>query len=1295
MRAATRNMIRKIWYGSWIFVASFLIMLALVFSVIRLLLPLATDYKNDIRDHVSRLLGHPAQIASIDTDWHWFKPRLKLIGVRLHDAASGSELFAAQEIILAVNPLSSAVNRRIEIDELTVVRTDFSLYRNEAGQIYAQGFALPVKMERNTAGAGLSVPDFLLGRTLRVIDSVVTFADDRSGIDYRLEAVNLTVRSGRQEHRVYLSVGLPEEIGERFEAGAELHGELQDLQNLRGRVYVRVAALELPAVLQKTPYHAGVKSGRLDFALWAELDSDARRRMQGNISLRDFAGDFTGLPLLSGLKLPFDRVSGDFQARLGGSELELELENLLLARGEDAAPVNGLSLKTSIDEASLFRRGEVMVDHLRLQDVWPVAIQYTHAQQALDKAGIEGIGGNVLRFYARWDLTQGKRDVALISRFEELGISARGKIPSVSALRGTVRLRNDMAVVDLETAGSQFDYPHLFRSTLRLQSLDGLIFARHSDTGLILAVRDLFLQTPHILSRHWFDLSITPGHAPYLNAYSILKDGDIKAAGEYLPVGIMSKKLVTWLDAAVVSGRLVAGDVELKGPLDKFPFRGNEGIFRGDADFDGMELNYFKDWAHLKNARLHTRFHGVTLGIAVHEGQISDTDIVGADALITDFRKSWLVVQMPLYGPLAGIANYLRTSGGLREHFDPLIDQLEVSGMQAGFVRLDIPLHKGPTTQWSFTTSIFDAALTFPGAGLKFADINSDIRFDYESIHAAPFVTSLNGHPLNVDIATYAEKGGNTARIALAGQVIPAGFLPGTGFNPAEYLKGAAGLAAAIDLPLTRIGDTERHPAIGLRLDVTGTVVELPAPFAKGAGTPATLSVDTEFMGHTVLADLDYNGWLDGKLRFQSGELERGDIRLFEGKSRLPATAGVFITGQVDELNIDHWLALRSAGTGGAANPLQRVELKAGRLTYLQRTLNDAVLQLTQQPQHWVAAVGSEFLTGSVTIPKKGASSPDLVFNLEYFNFDRLFRESPLTDKQLDVKSLTPADIPPFTLRGEMIVLNGWNLRQVELESDIDAGAQTLYSSLKIADPDVGLQGTAEWAVDKTGAHRTEISLNFDSKNVGKGLGKFGYAEIIREGTGTAKFDLAWPGPPHKFDLQSIQGEAQISLKEGQVLEIEPGGGRLFGLLSVQTIPRRLSFDFKDLFNAGFRFDKMKGRFEFSEGNAYTDNYYIDGPVGRIDIQGRVGMVQHDYDQKILFRPDLSSSLPLVGTLLGGTGTGLALIMVDRIARLFGKQTDDLARLEYTLTGSWDDPVMTPVRKQATINKTKTSNSQE
>ncbi|HEX5056884.1 MAG TPA: YhdP family protein [Gammaproteobacteria bacterium] len=1271
MRAATRNIIRKTWYGCWISGAFLLIVLALVFSAIRVMLPLATDYKSDIESLAARTLGHPVQIARIDTDWLWFRPRLRLIGVRVDDTAGGSALFAAQEVILAMNPFSSIMNRKVEIDELTVVRTDFSVSRDEAGHLYARGFALPVQMDP-AAGTEPAVPDFLRGRTLRVVDSVVGFSDAASGINYRLQAVNLALRLGRDHHRLYLSVSLPGEIGKRFEVGAELRGDLRDLQGLKGQLYVRVAGLELPAVLRKTSYRRSVKSGRLDFALWADLDPEAGREIQGNINLQDFAGNFTGVPLLAGFKSPFNRISADLRGRLAGDGLDLELENLLLSKGETAAPLNGLAIKTSIG-AQAFERGEIMIDHLRLQQVWPIAMHYKVLRKALAKAGIKAVNGDLLGFYGKWEPAQGggARKITLSSRFEELGVTGSGKTPSISNLRGTARLLNNNAVIDFETVGSQLDYPFLFRNKITLQSLDGPLYAHFAGSSLTLAVRNLLLQTPHVSSRHWLDLQFATGKAPYANIYSTYKDGDVSSGPQYLPVTIMSKELVSWLDRAVVSGRLVDGDLELRGPLDKFPFRHNEGIFRTDTDFDGMEIDYFEDWPHLQNARLHTRFYGATMAIAVHEGRVSDTDISGADAWITDFNQSWLIVQAPVAGPLSGTVSYLRNSG-LREHLEPLIDQVTASGAQSGLVYLDIPLHDGPEVKWRYTSSIFDGAFTFTDLGLEFKNINCSIRLDQESMHAAPFAATLNNHPVKIDIGTYAEETGNTAHISIAGETAPAKLLRRKGFDAAEYIKGTAKMDAAIELPLTKTQATERYPSIDLRLDTRATAISLPEPFAKDAGVPSVLSMHSQFRDRFVLVDVAYGGWFEGKLRLEGGSLERAGIRLFEGSPGLPEEPGLFITGRVGSLNIDRWLALH--GTGATAvNPLQRIELRVGQLTYLGRTLPDAVLQLTQQPQYWFATVESQFLTGSVAIPKPDPSAQKLDLDLKYADVDYFMAQSRASDKPL-----LPGDIPPFKLKSERIILNGWNLLQTELDTVVDK--QVLSGNFRVSDPDVGLEGKVEWSADKKGAQRTEISLAFDSKNVGRGLGKFGYAEIIREGAGTAKFDLAWPAPPQGFDLSIMSGEGQMSLKDGRVLDIKPGGGRLFGLLSVQTIPRRLAFDFSDVFAEGFSFDKMKGNFDFSGGEAYTDNYVIDGPVGRIDIKGRVGMVQRDYDQNILFRPDLSSSLPIVGTLLGGTGTGLALIMIDRLARLFGKQTDDLARFEYTLTGSWDDPVMTPVK---------------
>ncbi|HEY3486887.1 MAG TPA: AsmA-like C-terminal region-containing protein, partial [Gammaproteobacteria bacterium] len=1136
------------------------------------------------------------------------------------------------------------------------------------------GFVLPLEPAGQGTFDGIAVPSFLLNRTLRVVDSVVTFADRKADVDYRLEAVNLALHNRQRNHSAYLSVSLPQAVGKRFEAALELRGDLQNLKSLNGRFYVQAEAVNLPVVLQKTAYRDNVQSGLADFALWVELDPAAKGQMQGNINLQNFAANFSNIPLLSGLPPLFDLLSADFQGKFSDAELELELENLLFAHNGEESPVTGLGIRTTIGE-SAFARGEVMLDFLRLEDVARVALQYPSIRVALDKAGIQSPVGNLFQIYGRWDRINDMPDITLLSYFEGLGITGRNATPSVDALSGRFRLRNNAAVIDFATTAAGFYYPKLFRNTHTLHSLQGSVFVRYNpDASFTVAARDLFLQTPHIVSRHWFDLQFAKNRAPYVDAYVLYEDGDLHAVRQYIPAGVISPKLLSWLDEAIVSGKLTRGDFELRGPLDKFPFRHNEGILRIDTDFENMELNYFNNWSHLQNARLHTRFSGSTLAITVHEGRISDIDIIGADAWITDFGKSHLILQADGYGPLQGAVRYLRETG-LRQHAAPLIDQIEASGMQASFVRMDIPLYQGPAGEWNFNTSIFDGGLRISGLNLEFSNIKGDIRYSRDSISAAPFTAVLNGFPINLNIATFADAGGHTARISMEGDVAPGGFVPQNAFDIAAHMQGPVHMLAAIDLPLTKTGVTLRHPAIGLLLDTTTLRVNLPPPFYKEAGTPGSVAADMLLTPGGLMVDIDYADWLDGKLFFQSGLLDRADIRIGGGKPKLPPQAGIFIKGRVDELDIDRWLALRPTTAAVAQNPLQRLDLRVDRLTYRQHTLRDTILHLIQKELDWVVGLESKFISGSVAIPKEGLPR-NLAFDLEYFNFDETFKKKGAVNLEIE-----PADIPPFNLQAERIVLKGWDLREVGLEVTVDG--QTLnVSNLRIDDPDVGLEGSVKWTLDEDGVHHTETNLVFNSQDIGGGLGKFGYAEIIRDGAGTAEFDLSWRAAPTGFNMGLMHGKADLALREGQVLNIKPGGGRLFGLLSVQTIPRRLAFDFKDVFAEGFRFDKMKGHFDFRDGNAYTDNYYIDGPAGRIDIQGRVGMVKHDYDQKIQFRPDLSSSLPIVGTLLGGASTGLALIVADRVARLFGKEADDLARLEYTLTGSWDEPVITPVKSQ-------------
>ena len=203
---------------------------------------------------------------------------------------------------------------------------------------------------------------------------------------------------------------------------------------------------------------------------------------------------------------------------------------------------------------------------------------------------------------------------------------------------------------------------------------------------------------------------------------------------------------------------------------------------------------------------------------------------------------------------------------------------------------------------------------------------------------------------------------------------------------------------------------------------------------------------------------------------------------------------------------------------------------------------------------------------------------------------------------------------------------------------------------------------------------------------------EYGYARAITSGRSKAYTQLQWAGSPMDFSIASMAGTMDIDIRKGQLIDVEPGAGRVFGLLSLATLPRRLTLDFTDLFSKGFSFDVIKGDFTFDSGDAYTTNLYLDGPAARIDGSGRIGIANEDYDQLITVTPKLTSSLPVAGAIVGGPVAGGVLFAVEK---LFGRSIDEISQYQYTMTGSWDDPVLVRLEKEKQTSAEETQSTQQ
>jgi uncharacterized protein YhdP len=202
----------------------------------------------------------------------------------------------------------------------------------------------------------------------------------------------------------------------------------------------------------------------------------------------------------------------------------------------------------------------------------------------------------------------------------------------------------------------------------------------------------------------------------------------------------------------------------------------------------------------------------------------------------------------------------------------------------------------------------------------------------------------------------------------------------------------------------------------------------------------------------------------------------------------------------------------------------------------------------------------------------------------------------------------------------------------------------------------------------------------------------FGYQKSINEGTLTSAMRLAWPGPPWSFAPPLAEGKVEIRVTEGQLIDVQPGAaGRVLGLISLNNLPRRLSLDFSDLFAKGFSFDEIDGSFVLDDGNAYTNDLFVNGPAALIEISGRIGLQDQDYDELVTVTPYVKTGLPLAGTLAGGPAVGAVLLVAETLLEDRLGPLNRIARKQYTVTGPWSDPVIDKI--QATPEDSRTDST--
>lgn len=1270
------SLLRRLLLACWYLVTGLAVLGAVLLSVARLVLPMMDEYRVQLQTWAGSNIGYPVEVGKLNVAWRGWGPELRLEDFTLRDAA-GKTLLSAEQVGLGINLFRTALAREVRLSLASIVGTQLSLVRLESGRIVLEGME-NVTPSAHPLGAFLAQPRFEIKHSsLRWHDRKV------GGKAWSFGRVKFRLTNHGEHHRLDFKADLPAVLGRQFELAADLQGPGVDISRWHGQAYIKGRELH-PQRWLRASLPGGVQaSAILDAEVWMDVRHGLVEKATAALSVHD-------LEVWSGQTdvEPFSmtRLGGLLRWQRESAGWRLDADPLLLEFPGRSWPTSGISLRWSRADDSSYRF-RTAIDYLDAADAVHLAenLPFLQIPQAALLYGLRPRGE--LRDLQVGFQKQTDRPVLVLVQadFKNLATDSYASWPGVTGLSGHIAGANDRGHVQLAGNAVTVRAPQSFRRALRLGHVSGEANWQVHGNLLRIDIPQLHQKNTHLETRTRVRLDLPgEGAGPLVDASVAVLGGDLRAVSHYLPARVMPAAAVRWLDTAFVSGRIDSGALLLHGPLARFPFHGREGRFEARLNVSDAILDYKPAWPRIEELDAEVSFVNLGMRVRAAYGKILETELTGVRAAIGDLTHAILDIDGGASGSLAEMLRFVAESP-LGVNFGPTLASLKAEGPADLALKLTVPLSgKDRQIRVDGEVTLPGNRLAMPTWNLALEEMRGLLNFNEHGLFCRQLNLELLGKPALMAISQLSEGKTPATRVRVTGELPIIRRFRIAELLPFAGISGEAAWDVIVDIPRRgQAGDLAGE--IRLSSNLEGIGIDLPKPYAKRPEEKRAFTLRT-LLTETPQRALDFqyarllSGALELDLAGEAPALRRGEIYLGEGQAKLPDKPGVVITGRVPQLRVADWRdwlsgratqpaagSQRAEGYGAA---LRQLDVRIDDLDVFNRHFSDLAFGGGRDDTAWVLSVRSPEATGAGRIPFVVTVDRPLQFDFEQLQI-------PAAKEQPKAKSmpLDPAAIPPLALSIKALELDELALGQASLRVLPEPGGARV-DLLQLASDWMALKATGAWTRVRDGTS-SHFLIEISGDDIGDMLEELGYSAEMKGGKTDVKIDVTWSGAPFDLAFANLEGELDLKVGAGRLVEVEPGAGRLFGLLSLNSLQRRLSLDFSDLFKKGYTFDRIEGKFTLAKANAYTNDLSIEGPSARVQITGRVGLEAHDYDQLVTVVPNVSSTLPIAGAIAGGPAVGAALLLADKLLPRQMEKLTSFSHYRYSLTGSWENPQLT------------------
>jgi len=802
----------------------------------------------------------------------------------------------------------------------------------------------------------------------------------------------------------------------------------------------------------------------------------------------------------------------------------------------------------------------------------------------------------------------------------------------------------------------------------------------------------------------------------------------------YLPLSIPANARYYVRDS-VVAGKASSVGFRVKGDLHDMPFNNPKlGEFRIAAKVHDVTYAFVPrrlqpanelPWPALTKLSGELIFERLSMQVKGASGRFSGSQGLQAtkvEAEIPDLGHTVVAVSADARGPLPELLA-LMASSPLAAMTGNALDKAAGTGNADLRLRLSLPISE-------IAKSRVQGSLALAGNEVR-------IRPDTPALSRARGTVQFSETGFSLS-GVQARALGGDVRLEGGMRALPAGAPPSEaalqlraqGTATAEGLRQASELGLLANLARKASGSAPYTFTLALRRGVPelqvstslqGLALALPAPLGKSAEASLPVRFENQLTREALVPEsasrmapplqdrlalevggvgaVSYVRELGGALpRVLRGSIALG---LAPGESAPQPERGVAANIQVGEVDIDEWesLLLGPAARSSAADAgvIQDyfptvLAVRARALTAQGRTLHNVLAGGMREGLVWRTNLDARELNGFVEYRQAGAQ--DAGAGRLHARLSRLTVPQSAATQVEALLDEQPGNLPALDIVVDDFELRGRKLGRLEIEAQNRGGdgAQREWrlGKFNMVMPEAVLTANGNWATlqanglaagaVRTPQRRTVLNFRLDIQDSGKLLGRFGMADVVRRGKGRMEGQVAWRGAPISPDYPSMTGQINLNVEAGQFLKAEPGLAKLLGVLSLQSLPRRLTLDFRDVFSEGFAFDFVRGDVRIDQGVATTNNLQMKGVNAAVLMEGSADIERETQDLHVVVVPEINAmTASLVATAINPViGLGSFLAQVFLRGPLI-----EAATQEFRIDGTWSDPRVTRMPRRA------------